>query len=199
MNKSRMWFGVSLIVLGVLFLLDTMGVMDFGTLFRDFWPLLLVLWGVFMIFRRRPSASGPSGHDWDQAFGDVDASVSADTLHHANVFGDLTVRVTSKAFQGGEVSTVFGDMVLDLHECALADGEQRLKLHGVFGDCSIRIPANTPYALSANTVFGSLRTPDQQKGGVGSNLDYDSPGYASAGKRLRISASQVFGDIHVEA
>ncbi len=199
MNTNRIWLGIALIVIGGLFLLDTMRVMDFGTIFWTFWPVLLVIWGLFIILRKRQGAGREATAGWEQTFGDIDTVVSADTLSHSNVFGDLNVRVTSKAFQGGTVSTVFGDSVLDLRECALAPGEQRLTLHGVFGDCSIRLPANTAYALSANTVFGSLRTPDQHRDGMGSKIDVDSPGYANAGTRIRISASEVFGDIRVEA
>ncbi len=197
--NSRFWFGITLIAAGALFLLDTLRVIDVGSVVWTFWPLLLVVWGLFIILRKREGVSAAPSPDWDQAFGDIDTVLTADTLKHSAVFGDLTVRVTSKSFRGGTLSTVFGDTVLDLREAVLADGEQTLSLNGVFGDCSIRLPAGTPYALVANSVFGSLRTPDQKREGFGPNLSFDSPGYAGAAKRLSVRASQVFGDIRLEA
>ena len=43
---------VVLILMGVLFLLGTMGIMDIhhlGSLFARFWPALLILWGVMKL------------------------------------------------------------------------------------------------------------------------------------------------------
>lgn len=39
-------FGIILLALGVVFLLDTLGVVEAGTIFRVFWPLILVIAGV---------------------------------------------------------------------------------------------------------------------------------------------------------
>ncbi len=48
MSRSNWWIGAVLIVLGVLVLLNNLGVTEIGigTLLRTYWPLLLVLWGV---------------------------------------------------------------------------------------------------------------------------------------------------------
>ena len=40
-----------LITLGVLFLLDNLGVADFGTIISTYWPLILILIGVRIFFR----------------------------------------------------------------------------------------------------------------------------------------------------
>lgn len=45
--------GLGLIVLGVLFLLDTTGVLDAGAFFSTFWPLLLIAWGAWMLVQER--------------------------------------------------------------------------------------------------------------------------------------------------
>jgi hypothetical protein len=45
--------GLGLIVLGVLFLLDTTGLLDAGAVFSTFWPLVLVFWGAWMLRRER--------------------------------------------------------------------------------------------------------------------------------------------------
>ncbi len=43
---GRIFWGLVLIVVGVLFLLDRMGRLDFGTVFSKYWPLILILAGI---------------------------------------------------------------------------------------------------------------------------------------------------------
>ncbi|MEW5899922.1 MAG: DUF5668 domain-containing protein [Acidobacteriota bacterium] len=52
-SGSRIFWGFLLIVLGVLFLLDRMERLDFGDLFSQFWPLILIFWGVWYIVASR--------------------------------------------------------------------------------------------------------------------------------------------------
>ena len=198
-SQGRFWFGTLLILVGGLLLLDTLRIVDFRSLLFDFWPLLLIVLGLYVIFRVRPSVSNAAPPGDQQVFGDVRTESPAESVHHSTVFGDLSIRVTSPSFRGGTISTVFGDTVLDLSGAVLAEGEQVLAINGVFGDCSVRIPKGTPYSIVAHALFGSLKTPEQHREGVSSTLAYDSPGFTSAAKRLKINVSQVFGDIMVEA
>ena len=48
--SSRIFWGLVLIVVGVLFLLDRMGRLDFGAIFSKYWPLILILAGVVHLF-----------------------------------------------------------------------------------------------------------------------------------------------------
>lgn len=48
--SGRIFWGLVLIVVGVLFLLDRMGQLDFGTLFSKYWPLILILAGIVHLF-----------------------------------------------------------------------------------------------------------------------------------------------------
>jgi predicted membrane protein len=201
MNTSaRRWFGLLLILAGAFFLLDTMNVIDVRTAFHQFWPLLLVLWGFWVIMRPRGDArhAPTSGTAGSQVFGDLDTGSAADILEHSNVFGDVRIKVTSQNFRGGTISTVFGDAVIDCSGAALADGEQVLAVSGVFGDCTFRLPKGTHYSLSANTLFGSIRAPFESREGISAALTFESKEYAAAGKRLRLRLSQVFGDVRVE-
>src|SRR5512143_1271436 len=148
MNTSaRRWFGLLLILAGALFLLDTLRVLDLGTAFERFWPLLLVVWGLWVIARPRREV-GPaidSTKGGSQVFGDLDTGTAADILEHSNVFGDVRIKVTSQNFRGGALSTVFGDTVVGCSGASLADGEPVLSMNGVFGDCTVRVPKGVPY------------------------------------------------------
>jgi uncharacterized integral membrane protein len=50
---KRYWTGVILIVIGAIFLLDSLGVMEFNYLIRKFWPVILILIGASILWKGR--------------------------------------------------------------------------------------------------------------------------------------------------
>lgn len=51
-DRGKLVWGVILIGLGVVFLLNQIGVAEFGHIFRRYWPMILVLIGFAQIFKR---------------------------------------------------------------------------------------------------------------------------------------------------
>ncbi len=47
------WFGIVLIVLGVIFLLDNFGIVTFHRLLHSYWPVLLIIYGVYILLKNR--------------------------------------------------------------------------------------------------------------------------------------------------
>jgi hypothetical protein len=120
-----------------------------------------------------------------------------DRLQESCIFGDAKVRVHSRDFAGGAVSTVFGDTRIDLTLAQIAEGEHMLRVNGVFGDAKILLPSGLAISVSARTTLGDLDVLEQEREGFSPSLHIESPGYASAPRRLRIVVSQVFGDVTV--
>lgn len=201
MNKSgSIWWGIILIAIGVLMLLDNMYVVDFGEILHTYWPIIFIIWGLSMIGRRSSSArfvSDPLPGKVDGATATVYPGSDVDQLSSSTVFGDYRVSVQSKSFAGGTVSTTFGDTDIDLMNAQIAEGEHTLKLDGVFGNTWVHLPKDMAFAVVANTTFGDTRVNDQRKGGISSSLDYTSPDYPLAARRLRILVSRVFGDVTI--
>ena len=56
-RKQLVW-GLMLITLGILFFLDQLHVADLGSVFRDFWPLFIVVPGVAKLFDSESRGSG---------------------------------------------------------------------------------------------------------------------------------------------
>lgn len=50
--SHRIWLGGILIVLGLLFLLDSLDIMDFGDFVSNWWPLILIVFGINRIVNR---------------------------------------------------------------------------------------------------------------------------------------------------
>jgi uncharacterized membrane protein (UPF0136 family) len=45
--------GIILIVVGAMFLLDTLGIMEFHFVIRKFWPVVLIVIGIGILMRRK--------------------------------------------------------------------------------------------------------------------------------------------------
>jgi predicted membrane protein len=199
-SSNNLWWGFILIGIGALLLLDNMRVVDVGEFLHTFWPLLLIIWGIAVIRRRTAPSEGVASHSASSQSHVVDSQSedsAAEQLMYSNVFGDINVRVSSRSFKGGSVSAVFGDTSIDLSDAGLSEGEQSVRINGVFGDATVVLPRGVEFAVSANTLFGDVRVHDQRKEGFAPSVAYESPGYATATKRIRVQAAQVFGDVVV--
>ena len=187
---------IILITLGVLFLLDNLGIADFGTMISTYWPIILILIGIRIFFRYGGRSSQAASQPEPATMGTTQES-GASAIHNSNVFGDVDMKISSKDFRGGSISNVFGDMNIDLSEIVLAEGEQMLKLDGVFGDLHVLVPKDIEISVTSHSVFGDVRVLGNMKTGFGQEIFYASPNYSSAAKRLRILSNQVFGDVKV--
>jgi predicted membrane protein len=197
-DTRRFLWGIILIVLGVLFLLDYSGAIEFGPFVRMWWPALLILWGAFLIRRRFSSPAAAAEPPVAQSvFGDQKEQSASEMVEQANVFGNVEVSLTSQNFRGGSVSTVFGDCRIDLSRAGLAEGENTLTVSGVFGKILLSLPAGSAFSLSGNTFLGSVLVQGNKQSGFAPTVVFESPEYAGASRKLRVRLSQVFGEVEV--
>jgi predicted membrane protein len=204
-RNGNLWWGIVLIVLGVMFMFDNANMIDFGQILRTWWPAIFVIWGVSILLNRSCiSISSPgagtvnaqsAAGEVKEIFNDRHETPEGERLNYSSVFGDLSLRPASANFKGGSVSTVFGDTTIDLTAATLADGENTLKISGVFGDVSIMLGPSMAYVISASSLFGSIQAAGQKRDGFSPNLVIQSPEFSSATKQLSIQVSHVFGDI----
>ena len=198
--NGRLSWGVILIAAGILFLLDSAGVLNIGEFISLFWPLLLVLWGAWVLWGRTRAkqetvvVSGPLA---DIGIGRRVEEFSTDRVSSANVLGDVRSRIVSASFAGGTLSSVMGDVEADLTGAVLAPGEQLLKLDTVMGDVEILLPPNTAFSVTGDAVMGKVVAGTESRKGFFPSLEYATPGYKDAARRIRIDASTVMGEVSV--
>jgi predicted membrane protein len=195
-TKHSFWPGVILVVLGVLFLLDTLEVSSFGHIVRTYWPLILIIVGIALLLKSQRDWM-TAGASTPQAEGYHGVETSADVISESSVFGNIFVKPTSKNFRGGSISAVFGNIELNLASVELALGEQHLGVHGVFGGVRITLPKDVGLMVKGNCLFGEVTVLNQKRGGIGSEVIHKSDNYDTAEKKLNITASQVFGDLRI--
>lgn len=135
---------ILLIVGGVLYLRDF--VHWHFNFWQLFWPALLILIGVMMIFRHKID------RDWRSH-----TTVSDDDIVDELAFfggGDRIVK--SQQFKGGKVTTVFGGLNYDMFRAKLAPGKNVLDVFCVFGGMKIYAPESWNIKIKVVSVFGGF-------------------------------------------
>lgn len=200
-TDRSIWPGLILLILGVLFLVNNLEVASFGHVVRTYWPLILILIGIGILFRGQRhsvyTGGSESGQTFSSAASGTGAETSADTISETSVFGNISLKPVSKNFRGGTLSTVFGSIDLNLTSAELAGGEQHLGANSVFGSVHITLPKDIGLYVRSSCLFGDMTIMNQKRGGIASELVFKSDNYDTATKKLNISASQVFGDIKI--
>lgn len=194
----NVFWGVVLVTIGFLFLLDNLGIADFGSMVHDFWPLILIVWGISVLMRRREQEPREASvHVTVEDTPPAGNEIRQDMIHQSTVAGNFYSSIISGDFMGGSVSVVFGDCDLDLSKTVFAEGEHVLRLHGVFGNTTLILPRDCAASIQTSTVLGNVSALGQRRDGFTPSLQVMTPDYINAGRRLKITANRVFGDIRV--
>ena len=135
-----------------------------GSLRRHIWPLILILIGIFFIFRSRQKTghhpwSGKKNDDLkegDPGPSHMDESFTADNfIDTTSIFGGTKKNVLSKDFKGGDVVNVFGGTELNLTQADIK-GTAVLELTTIFGGTKLIVPSNWSIKSEAVTIFGGI-------------------------------------------
>jgi lia operon protein LiaF len=189
----NLFWGVALVTIGVLILLDNLGVADFGDMVGTYWPLLVILWGVSILAgRRSKSTTSPPQMDATHS-----TTTESELLHESNVFGNVSATVTSQNFKGGSLSTIFGDCNLDLTGASIAEGDHEIRIHSVFGNSLVSLPKDAAASISSSVILGDMTILGVKRAGISSELQTVTPAYDTSTRRMKIFITKVFGNVRV--
>lgn len=208
--------GLFFLSIGIMVLLHNLNIVYFRTVWSFTWPLLLILFGLILIFRNRthvvPTAkeikieeddskqenvtySTHNEHEEEATKSYHSTKYVTEDNHQSNFFGELNYKTQDKNFKGLNVSNIFGDINIDISDIDFDSGEQMVNVSGIFGSINIKIPTNIPIKFIGSNITGSVKFMDQIREGVLSSLNSQTENYSSASKRILIRASIIFGEI----
>lgn len=170
LTERRLTLGAAvLFAIGVLLLVDHLGIADLGALV---WPVVAILAGVWLLANRgqlhRSRVAAGDRQDVVAVLGGSASRSRAEHFHHANL------------------SAVFGGATLDLRDAHLEPGATVDAL-ALFGGADVLVPPGTRVSLSGLPIFGGY---DDKTRGDG-ELPPDAP-------ELRVSATAIFGGVTVK-
>ncbi|HUU05824.1 MAG TPA: DUF5668 domain-containing protein [Patescibacteria group bacterium] len=168
--------GLFLILLGVVFLMATLGTICWSDIWR-YWPALLILLGISIIFKRHPVALPGSGR------GSTPSSETSVSIN--NILSGSDRRINSQEFKGGDISNILGGTKLDLLEAKLAPGEWLLTVSTVLGGVDILVPRDWQIEVHPTSLLGGIDDHTRQTPQAG-------------GGKLVIKASALLGGIDIK-
>ncbi|MCD6065643.1 MAG: hypothetical protein K0S33_469 [Bacteroidetes bacterium] len=129
------------------------------------WPVVIILLGLFIIFKPRRSFDRwhrhhhrHGRHDHRFHWKENDAEKTEDTddyMDASNVFGGFKKHVVSKNFKGGELTNFFGGGELNLTQADIG-GKVSLEITAIFGGVKLVVPRNWDVQSEITTFCGGI-------------------------------------------
>ena len=176
--------GWLLILLGVVSFLAANNILERKEIW-EYWPVILIFMGIFTVLERifrpgkEPSEPEPEEKDDSHIIPPGD-----DRIQGASVFGGITRKISSRAFKGGSINTVFGGAYINLRPAHLFKEGGVLDLYATFGGITIRLPKEWPIEIRPTVVLGGVTS-------------RNSNNEKTSGRRLIINANATLGGITI--
>ena len=161
-NRGFVIAGGLLILWGILILLSELLNVDFSTIC---WPVALILVGVYLLVRPRMVIGK--------------ARVNFSPLNNTRRSGPWQVF-------SEEIYTLVGNTHLDLTQSEVQPGETVLRVFGFVGDVRLHLPPDLAFSVSSWAFVNDSKILGQKYERFISPLEYSSPGYENAEKKIRL-------------
>ncbi len=194
MHRSNFWIGAVLIFLGAIFLLANLDIFDhpFHWVFRNFWPILIIVVGLFLIFRsarRSSSYIPPTSDNSGQPYTMINRA--------SKIFGDIHQEAANCDINGMNFSTTFGNISINLSGGKLQGGDNKADFSAIFGDITVVVPKEMEVFAYGSATFGDLHILGKSASGISNNLTTQTDGFDSAASKVYITAGTTFGNVKI--
>lgn len=171
--RGELFIGSILLIFGIISLVSNIFNIDFGAIC---WPVGLILVGLWLILRPRFL---PPGIGYRLApFGNA---------RHAG----------SWKVEPEETWMFVGDIRYDLSQAILPAGETTLRVFAFVGDVKIKLPSDVGLSVTATALINDTKILGQKKGAFLSPIEYSTPGYVEAERKVRLETYFFILDLDV--
>jgi predicted membrane protein len=187
MAQKSFWtvvFGILLILIGLLALLDSLELIRFWPTLGKLWPLILVALGIWLLFRR-------------SYFSSSDVLSIKEGKKYSKAFGNLRIDANNIDPHGLDAEMGFGDIEVNLSKANFSDRENVINLGLGFGDIKVWVPGEVKVSATGTCGAGDVDILGKHADGLGKRVDYQDEGYEIAQRKLKIIAKLGFGDIRI--
>lgn len=152
LNERDSFFGLLLVIVGGAGIASDMLDISFKYVFIEYWPFLLILLGlytVFLAFNKNPKDKLES------------IELNGNPLDIFSIFSDRAKLVKSDNFSGGKITSIFGELNVDLKDCTITSDKIEIDVLTLFGATKILMPKDWEIINKTTTIFGGF---DYQRG-----------------------------------
>ncbi len=182
MGKKSMFWGLALVTIGLLFLVQSIFKIDL--------PILRILIGVGIVYLGVKMIFGSFGLEIRGAKLEKVATATSVIFTEADL-KSKTDNTVNRDFQ-----TVFGNSKLDLTNLTAEEMAEKIEVSTVFGKTEVLTPKDMPLVVETNTAFGSVNVRGDKTTAIGNGV-FRTPGFEANKPYLKIEANSVFGEVEI--
>ncbi|MBK9219752.1 MAG: hypothetical protein IPL70_15955 [Uliginosibacterium sp.] len=170
----HLWWGGAFILVGATMTLHRLGVIDFS--WRAWWPLLLIGFGVSILFGRGGKRQGLPWQSVTEPLGEERIDATA-------IMGGYRRQLHTQNFRGGDVTAIMGGCELDFRNASI-ENEAVLNVMAFWGGIELKVPADWTVVLQGSGIMGGFEDKTRVP--------------AEAGKRLIVRGYAIMGGFEVK-
>ncbi len=142
-NDDDKFTSLTILTIGILLLLGTRGVIDFDTVLSLIFPVCIIFFGLYLIFKSSKN----------NKFREKFKKTTCDKDYIAIFSGQKYV--SGKEFKSCNCLSIFGGVDLDLREAVIKD-DVIIKSVNIFGSNDIRVPDDVNVEINSISLFGGI-------------------------------------------
>jgi len=122
-------------------------------------PVLLILFGIYIIFKKRKSSFAESLGEGNAAINKDkidDVAINKDKIDDVAILGGGTKLISSDNFKGGNITAIFGGSEINLMNCNLAPGDNVIDVLTIFGGTTIIVPKEWNIVVNVTSILGGF-------------------------------------------
>lgn len=96
------------------------------------------------------------------------------------------------------IQTGFGDILIDLSNTIIPEGETVILIRGVVGNIYLNIPSDIGMSLQMSLLFGKMNLLADSKNAFNLTKKYQSVDYKNSSRKVKFVATLLIGDIEVK-
>ena len=151
--------GVVWLLIGSALLIDSLAFLNLRL--ADLWPLLLVLFGLFVIMRSwAPRTLHAPVSNLDRL------AASDDVVSMFAVASGVRRTIVSQDFKGGDLTAIMGGCELDLRQASISTGTAVVSVFALWGGVDLKVPQDWTVIVKGLPILGGFDDKTEQKPGA---------------------------------
>ena len=173
-NSGVLIFGGLLILIGVMILAGS--IFDVN-MWNFFWPILLILLGLWILIRPR----------WVGSKGPVEFLI----------FNNLRRKGVWQV-KNEEILSFLGDVFLDLSSAEIPAGESIYHIYGFIGDVDLIVPQGVGVSVSSAAFINEVKVFGRKQSSILFPVDVASEDYETAERKIRLDVAFFISDVKIK-
>ncbi|NIM04012.1 hypothetical protein GTN66_07720 [bacterium] len=186
--------GLILLLLGLLFLLNNINVVDVDILeiIRTYWPLLLIALGIEVI---RVSRKVRGKFRWLKE--EAEPEVEGGEIRISRKLGSYDFDFKGKELGSGKIELALGEVKIDIQDAIIREGNNILKISSKMGSVKIKASKKQPLMVKARAVMGEVKIFENRESGLSPEVEYKSDTFETSPSKLTLVIRQLMGEVIV--